>query len=370
MQNSDLTVRDDHELPAVTETVSPEQAMPLLSQLRGHEGSVGFVQVPPSPPASGEEVVASQKMNVASLGRLVINEDGFTISFTRLASIVFLIVVTIVSLIIICAPEEEEGEPQKTREDNASARRGYESVPAMRPEELAVLKTGDGTWARTYQEADPITKQGLELLLRCRIVPLEEFAHSKVTQEHISESVWIATRMLRLRPLEEWLKAMPEAKAVFQQCVAECFQAKKEKHAKKMVYDGGTGGSGSTGQTPLQGGSLDTTFGSTGYTVPAPQVPQASQAPRASPAPMQVFPPTRGQAGATSPSVVLKTPADSKKLVERVRQLMASSDARKRTSTTPPSTLTHMQAQEVAEKASKSAPANMETGGASSSNDP
>lgn len=85
-----------------------------------------------------------------------------------------------------------------------------------------------GTWAKTYRTADQCSQEALELLCLCKIIPMKEFAHIHVSQEHIDECVWISTQMLRQRSLEEWVKAWPQAKQTFDESVTACFAARTD----------------------------------------------------------------------------------------------------------------------------------------------
>jgi len=86
----------------------------------------------------------------------------------------------------------------------------------------------DGTWARNYRGADGKYRDALELLYRCGIIPPQEFACSRVRQDHIEECVWIATYMLRQRPLEEWALGWAEAQVKFEESVLACFTARTD----------------------------------------------------------------------------------------------------------------------------------------------
>jgi len=85
-----------------------------------------------------------------------------------------------------------------------------------------------GTWVKTYRNADANSKEALELLFRCNVIPTEEFAHSYVSQEHIDECVWISTQMLRQKSLEEWVDAWPQAMKTFEESVTACFAARTD----------------------------------------------------------------------------------------------------------------------------------------------
>merc|ERR1719316_329351 len=85
---------------------------------------------------------------------------------------------------------------------------------------------GDGSWARAYREARGQRREALELLFRCNIISTQEFAYSRVSQEHIDECVWIGTYMLQQKPLEEWVALWQQAQQTFEDSVTACFTAR------------------------------------------------------------------------------------------------------------------------------------------------
>jgi hypothetical protein len=85
-----------------------------------------------------------------------------------------------------------------------------------------------GTWIKTYRMADHGGKEALELLFLCNIIPMEEFADSPVSQEHIDECIWISTQMLRQKSLEQWVENWPQATRTFEESVTACFAARKD----------------------------------------------------------------------------------------------------------------------------------------------
>lgn len=84
----------------------------------------------------------------------------------------------------------------------------------------------DGSWAQVYREARGEQREALELLFRCNIISTDEFAFSSATPEHIQECVWIATHMLRQKPLEEWVALWQQAQQTFEDSVTACFEAR------------------------------------------------------------------------------------------------------------------------------------------------
>jgi len=85
-----------------------------------------------------------------------------------------------------------------------------------------------GSWARAYRDAKDLRREALELLFRCNIISTQEFAYSRVSQEHIDECVWIGTYMLKQKPLEEWVALWQQAQQTFEDSVTACFTARTE----------------------------------------------------------------------------------------------------------------------------------------------
>lgn len=93
---------------------------------------------------------------------------------------------------------------------------------------LLKLENSPGTWARTYRLGDSGGREALELLFRCNIIPVHEFADSFVSQEHIDECVWISTQMLREKTLDEWIEVWPLGMKTFEESVTACFAARTD----------------------------------------------------------------------------------------------------------------------------------------------
>jgi len=97
-------------------------------------------------------------------------------------------------------------------------------------QDFATLEFSDGSWAQVYREACGEKKEALELLFRCNIISTDEFAFSSVSKEHIEECIWIATHMLRQKPLEEWVALWQQAQQTFEDSVTACFEARGGPH--------------------------------------------------------------------------------------------------------------------------------------------
>merc|ERR1719352_2242952 len=77
----------------------------------------------------------------------------------------------------------------------------------------------------------------MELLFRCNIITMDEFAHSYVTQEHIEECVWISAQMLREKSLDHWVEDWPQAVKTFEESVTACFAARTDVIANLFEMD-------------------------------------------------------------------------------------------------------------------------------------
>jgi len=93
-------------------------------------------------------------------------------------------------------------------------------------QDFATVDFSDGSWAQVYRDAQGDQKEALELLFRCNIISTDEFAFSSVSQEHMQECIWIATHMLRQKPLEEWVALWQQAQQTFEDSVTACFEAR------------------------------------------------------------------------------------------------------------------------------------------------
>jgi hypothetical protein len=110
-----------------------------------------------------------------------------------------------------------------------------QDAPSKLPELLQVIDGCEGTWAHTYRNAEEGGKQrlALDLLYLCGIITPYEFAHVQVSRGHIDECIWIATVMLRQKPIDEWLKDKEGARKTFEMSVTQCFQARTDERAMK-----------------------------------------------------------------------------------------------------------------------------------------
>jgi hypothetical protein len=104
-----------------------------------------------------------------------------------------------------------------------------EATPPKSADDLRFAVAGhEGTWAEIYRESSENQREALELLFRCGIIPVHEFKYHRVKKEHISECVWIATNMLRKKPLEDWVTSWAEAQQSFEESVTQSFAKRTE----------------------------------------------------------------------------------------------------------------------------------------------
>jgi len=141
------------------------------------------------------------------------------------------------------------------------------------PDLAAVVEIGEGTWAHTYRNANAEQKDALELLFRCKIVSLEEFAHSHASQEHIDECVWIAKFMLIQKPLEEWVACRQQALQSFEDSITAIFAARTAQNGKDMPWSarGKAEESEVPPTPPLQGCLKDLLILKGGFPSPVPR---------------------------------------------------------------------------------------------------
>lgn len=299
-----------------------------LSQLRGKNASAVLteqqlaVRKLPWPHGSKESLTGHATRDDPAK-TFMSSQVGKEIPMTRVIAVGFVLVISCLAMaaLVLFVMEEEE-HPD-------------EQMPAKPREDLLAIEDCDGTWAVTYQKADKTSKQGLELLFRCHIIPTEEFAHSRVSQEHIDECVWIATHMLRQKALEDWTEQWPEALRTFEESVTACFAARTDVRSFDS-NDGPMPHSPRAVQWLDSRGQLPTNFGRQAENSPMPGTRDVSG--KLGPKDMGKASPQPSGAGLDKPPVsskqssvppVLKTQSGRKSLMERCRQIMAASDARR-----------------------------------------
>jgi hypothetical protein len=83
------------------------------------------------------------------------------------------------------------------------------------------LSRNGSSFATRYQQSKGQDRTALELLLRCNVIPQEEFHSNSVSHEHIEECIWVAKVMLLQKPLEVWVALGHEdGQKSFQEVVA------------------------------------------------------------------------------------------------------------------------------------------------------
>lgn len=253
------------------------------------------------------------KVPAMALGATTTKAQG---TESRLAVGVSLMILLLMCLYFMCPREEVEG-PQK---ESPQTPKGLD--------ELLAMQNCDGTWARTYRNADGKQKQALELLFRCHIISPEEFAHSRVSKEHIDECVWIASNMLVQRPLEQWLneKLCGEAQEAFKKHVATCFQeriASRTSIHDTVPLSEGDLHSGQDMQSPPSRADADGRYTrsqrSNNFLLATQQDATSTASERSSPT-------RKGQRWRSGSPKMLQNPEDTNSLLTRCRQIMGSHD--------------------------------------------
>lgn len=289
--------------------------------------SANFMQqsagVSPRTPSTLEHEHRLTNEGSLSANTAMFMSSGLSDKTTKLLGVGFVMVICFLFCASLCHSNttEEVSAPSSTAEVSALVSPPVGQQMQAKPrEDLRAMQTCDGTWARTYQNADGPGKEALELLFRCHIIPTEEFAHSKVSQEHVDECVWIGTHMLRQRKLEEWTEAWPEALRSFEESVTACFSARADARSSFKVPGSGSRsrqGSPRALQFLDSHKDLPGSFGKLPMSGPI----AGSGAKTASPI----------KAELRTASPMASNPGGRKNLMDRCRQIMAESDSGRKT---------------------------------------
>lgn len=151
-----------------------------------------------------------------SVNLLLHRHTSQMIDFGLLVLVVLILSCVSIYLCFECSPDDDDSNSPSTE------------VPQSR---FIAVESCSGSWAQIYQEAQGDQKEALELLFRCDIISTKEFVFSNVSQEHMQECIWIATHMLRQKPLEEWVALWCEAQQTFEDNVTACFEARGGPHS-------------------------------------------------------------------------------------------------------------------------------------------
>lgn len=95
-----------------------------------------------------------------------------------------------------------------------------------------VVDRGTGSWVKTYRGGSVEQREALDLLLRCKIISAQEFAHSGAAQDHIDECILISMQMLRQKPLQEWVSWRQQALESFEDSITAIFAARMSSTAQ------------------------------------------------------------------------------------------------------------------------------------------
>jgi hypothetical protein len=107
---------------------------------------------------------------------------------------------------------------------------GHYSDTRVLKKPLGVLiDNHDGDWSiRYHNTADQSQKKAFELLYLCDIIPVQDFLHAKVSQDHIDECLWIANAMLKQKTDRDWVESGVYARDFFNSCVTALYEARSD----------------------------------------------------------------------------------------------------------------------------------------------
>jgi hypothetical protein len=167
-------------------------------------------------------------------------------SKTITRTVVFvLLCILCIGLAVGCAEKvsEESSSPDLSRSSlgHYSDHRGDLKLPVP-----LVIEGHDGDWSKKYRWAERTQKQALDLLYLCKIIPVQEFLHAKVSQDHIDECVWIANAMLKQKTLREWLDKDDYAREFFNSCVTALYEARADIKDSQRFESPGTQSGGNS----------------------------------------------------------------------------------------------------------------------------
>jgi len=88
---------------------------------------------------------------------------------------------------------------------------------------LTAVENCRGPWAKAYRDSQGPRREAIELLFKCNIITMPEFAGYAVSRQHgdIDECVQIALRMLEDRSISEWEGQWQLAQKTFEVKAAE-----------------------------------------------------------------------------------------------------------------------------------------------------
>jgi len=152
-------------------------------------------------------------------------------------------------------PKNQQQQASSTLVEQATAPRSAGSLTDLSEpadmDPLQLVEFSAGSWAAAYREASGPRREALELLFRCNIISTQEFAYSRVSQEHIDECVWIGRYMLKQKPLTEWVTLWQSAQQTFEDSVTACFTARTDARSTYGPMLGESTAPNSQSQVPL-----------------------------------------------------------------------------------------------------------------------
>jgi len=82
---------------------------------------------------------------------------------------------------------------------------------------LSAVENCNGPWARVYRESQGDRREAIELLFKCNIITMPEFANYAVSRQHsnIDDCIQIGVKMLQERTVKQWEARWQEAQKTF-----------------------------------------------------------------------------------------------------------------------------------------------------------
>jgi hypothetical protein len=115
--------------------------------------------------------------------------------------------------------------------------------PLPSPTLVSKIESMSGPWSSKYRDSSVMEKQAIALLFKCDITSPSELSDSQISEEHISECIWIAHQMLGRKSFEEWVALSQQNRMLFQDSVAATFAehaatfAEHAEHAESSTND-------------------------------------------------------------------------------------------------------------------------------------
>jgi len=134
-----------------------------------------------------------------------------------LLTVLLWVLVTVFFVVILGGSSEDESGEEKPEVRDVSEPR----MTCHLPVEIIDAYSPSGRSPRTPQQS----KDALELCLRCEIFSAHEYSNNRISQEHVDECLWIASRMLQQMPLDAWVDLRERDRQSFEDSVDSILQA-------------------------------------------------------------------------------------------------------------------------------------------------